>query len=187
MNLRIRGLPSFNALRAFEAAARQGSFVNAAEELFVTPAAVSHQIKGLEEFLNVALFERVGRSVVLTDAAKRILPELQQAFHLIEQAVAKLDDDVHLLTVSANPGFAAKWLLPRIHLFNQQHPDIDVRLDASSASNTFQRDGVDLAIRFGTGDYPGMVSLPLLGPYDEEIFPVCSPSLLQGRYPLQEP
>lgn len=187
MYLRVRGVPSFNALRAFEAAARLGGFVAAAEDLSVTPAAISHQIKGLEEFLNVTLFDRIGRRVVLTEAGKKILPELQQGFNLIERAIAKLDEDSCLLTVSANPAFAAKWLLPRIHLFNQQYPDIDIRIDASTADKNFDKEGIDLAIRFGSGNYKGMVSIPLLNPHTEEIFPVCSADLLQGKHPLKEP
>ena len=176
--------PSLNALRAFETAARHGSFVRAADELCVTPASISHLIKGLEAYLEIELFERVGRRVIVSQQAQKILPDLQQGFALIEQALNRLADDAHILTVSAHPIFSAKWLLPRIHQFNTLYPDIDVRIDTNHNLTDFRQGGIDVAICFGDGHCPGMVCRPLMNPYQEEIFPVCSPKLLQGKHPL---
>lgn len=182
-------IPPLNALRAFEAAARHLSFVAAANELCVTPAAISHQIKGLEEYLGIALFERVQRRVVLTDHGRLLLPELKQAFALIEHAMINLAkaDSRNVLTVSATPAFAAKWLLPRIHVFREKHPGIDVRLDATHEVVNLERSRVDVAIRFGTGDYPGLESRSLRPGIAERVHPVCSPSLLEGEHPLKQP
>lgn len=173
-------LPSYNALKAFEAAARHKSFVGAAHELCVSPAAISHQIKGLEAHLGTALFERHGRRVALSVSGRQLLPELQQGFAMIEKATMEMvaHHGRHLLTVTTNPAFAAKWLLPRIHLFSAMHPDVDIRLEASSSIQSLPRDRIDAAIRFGSGHFPGLVARPLLVPNREVLFPVCSPSLL---------
>jgi len=189
MNKSVEKIPPLNALRAFEAAARHLSFVAAADELCVTPAAISHQIKGLEDYLGVLLFRRLKRRVMLTDQGQLILPELKQAFALIEHAMANLakDGQREALTVSATPAFAAKWLLPRIHLFRDRHPEIDVRLDATHALEDLERSEVDVAIRFGSGMYPGLESRPLRPGIRESVFPVCSPSLLGGEHPLTQP
>lgn len=182
-------IPPLNALRAFEAAARHLSLVAAANELCVTPAAISHQIKGLEDYLRVALFKRVKRRVVLTEQGQLILPELKQAFALIGRAMDSLAkaETRDVLTVSATPAFAAKWLLPRIHLFREQHPEIDVRLDASHDAEDLERCQVDVAVRFSSGAYPGLESRPLRPSIPERIFPVCSPTLLEGKHPLKRP
>ncbi|BAU49385.1 transcriptional regulator [Sulfurifustis variabilis] len=185
---RVR-IPPLNALRAFEAAARHLSLVAAANELCVTPAAISHQIKGLEDYIGMPLFKRVKRRVVLTDQGQLILPELKQAFALIEHAIGHLTkvESRDVLTVSATPAFAAKWLLPRIHLFRERHPEIDVRLDATHEVEDLGRAQVDVAIRFGTGDYPGLESRSLRPGIPEKVYPVCSPALLEGAHPLKEP
>lgn len=182
-------IPPLNALRAFVAAARHLSFVAAADELCVTPAAISHQIKGLEDYLGMSLFKRLKRRVVLTDQGQLILPELKQAFALIEHAMANLarDEQRDVLTVSATPAFTAKWLLPRIHLFRERHPEIDVRLDATHELEDMERGQVDVAIRFGSGEYPGLESKPLRPGIPEKVFPVCSPALLGGKHPLKQP
>lgn len=182
-------IPPLNALRAFEAAARHLSLAAAANELCVTPAAISHQIKGLENYLGVPLFKRVKRRVVLTDQGQLILPELKQAFALIEHAMGNLarTELRDVLTVSATPAFAAKWLLPRIHLFGERHPEIDVRLDATHDVQDLERSQVDVAIRFGAGDYPGLESWPLRPGVPEKVYPVCSPALLAGEHPLRQP
>lgn len=187
-NAKIR-IPPLNALRAFEVAARHLSLVRAADELCVTPAAISHQIKGLEDYLRVPLFKRMKRRVVLTEQGQLILPELKQAFVLIERAMANLAkaESRDVLTVSATPAFAAKWLLPRIHLFRERHPEIDVRLDATNDVANLERGEVDVAIRFGTGDYPSLESRPLRPGIAENVQPVCSPSLLKGEHPLKQP
>ncbi len=189
MNGKTAKIPPLNALRAFEAAARHLSFVAAAEELRVTPAAISHQIKGMEDYLGVSLFKRLKRRVVLTDQGQLILPELKQAFTLIEHAMANLarHEQRDVLTVSATPAFTAKWLLPRIHLFHEQHPDIDVRLDTACDMADLEPSQVDVAIVFGSGKYPGLESKPLRPGVSEMVFPVCSPALLGGKHPLKQP
>jgi LysR family glycine cleavage system transcriptional activator len=172
-------LPPLNALRAFVAAARHLSFSRAAEELFVTPAAVSQQVKLLEDQLGRVLFRRTNRSLLLTDEGQALLPGLGEAFALMHQALASLEtlDDTGILTVSMAPSFAAKWLVPRLERFQALHPDIDVRVTASMNLVAFADDGVDCAIRYGLGQYPGLVVEKLL---DESVVPVCSPALLRG-------
>jgi LysR family glycine cleavage system transcriptional activator len=169
-------LPPLNALRAFVASARHLSFSRAAEELFVTPAAVSQQVKLLEDHLGHVLFRRTNRALLLTDEGQALLPGLGEAFAQIHEALARLEtlDDTGVLTVSMAPSFAAKWLVPRLERFQALHPDIDVRVTASMNLVTFADDGVDCAIRYGLGQYPGLVVEKLL---DESVVPVCSPSL----------
>lgn len=179
-------LPPLNALRAFEAAARHLSFNAAAEELNVTPAAVSHQIKALEADLGVALFRRLNRAVRLTDAGQACAPGLRDAFECMAEAVARarLGDSVGILTVTASPAIASKWLVPRLERFRARHPTIDLRIDASMRLVDFTREDVHVGLRYGTGNYPGLHTELLLR---SEIFPVCSPALLKGRHPLRKP
>ena len=181
-----RRLPPLTALRAFEAAARHLSFAKAASELNVTPAAVSHQIKALEAQLGVALFRRANRTIWLTEAAQACLPDLREGFDRLELSMQRLrgQQSRGLLTVSAPPAFAAKWLLGRLEKFRAKHPEIDLRLDASTTLSEFERDGVDIAVRYGLGRY-GDVDTRLL--LSEEVFPVCSPKLLEGPVLLREP
>lgn len=186
MSITAGNLPSYNALKAFEVAARHGSFIEAANELCVTPAAISHQIKGLENYLGLKLFERHGRRVSLSSSGRQLLPDLQQGFTQIERAVANqlAKSERHLLTITTNPAFAAKWLLPRLHLFSKKHPDIDVRLEASSSISDFSKEKIDAGIRFGSGHFPNLEARPLLNANQEVLFPVCSPALLTGEHPL---
>lgn len=179
-------LPSLNALRAFETAARHLSLARAAEELHVTPAAVSHQIKALETDLGTPLFRRVGRDLLLTDAAQAALPALRAAFDSLTEATRRLREasDGHIITVSAAPSFASSWLLPRLERFREVYPDYDVRLDASARLVDFARDSVDIAVRYGSGDWPGLDVTPL---FDDVIFPVCSPALRDSNQPLRSP
>src|SRR5437660_5416587 len=151
-------LPPLSALRAFEAAARHMSFSKAAEELHVTPAAISHQIHALEEDLGVKLFHRQSRAVELTASAKLLLPGLSDAFTGIQAAVRRLraHNDTGTLTVTASPSIAAKWLVLRLHQFQEQYPDIDVRLSATDEIVDLARGDFDIAIRYGTGRYPGL-------------------------------
>jgi len=181
-----RRLPPLNALRAFEAAARHLSFKAAAEELNVTPAAISQQVKLLEAHLGRPLFRRLTRALVLTEAAQLGLPALRSGFDALAEAVETMsgDDRDSVLTVSVAPSFGAKWLVPRLTRFQQSHPEIDVLIDATDRLADFQRDGVDLALRFGAGDYPGLSVRRL---FADRILPVCSPALLQGQHPLREP
>jgi LysR family glycine cleavage system transcriptional activator len=177
-------LPPLNALRAFEAAARHLSFLKAAEELHVTPGAVSQQVKALEEELGVTLFRRLPRGVLLTDAGQLYGKKLGEIFDHIRRATAEIrsERDLSGLTVSTMLTFAARWLIPRLSHFNLVHPDITVRVLADGRLTDFATEDVDLALRYGAGNYPGL-HVELLFP--ETVFPVCSPALLAGPHPLK--
>jgi len=192
-----QALPSLNALRAFEAAARHLSFSKAAAELHVTPAAVSLQVKTLEDHLGVLLFHRLNRGLALTDAGLAGLPELQKAFCALTKGVERMrgSEIAELLAVEAAPSFAAKWLLSRLPGFTRQQPDIDVRIaasldqiDANSPElvvrDSFRSGEVNVAIRFGSGVYPGCRVDPL---FRVAATPLCSPALLSGDRPLRTP
>jgi len=147
------------ALRGFEAAARHLSFTRAAAELNVTPAAVSHAIRELELDLTVRLFERSSRVVRLTPAGELLSRAVAEGLGTIGRAVQRLRavDGRPKLMVTTSPSLAAKWLVPRLDGFLAQHPEVDVRIDVSQGLADFAEDGVDIAIRFGTGDYPGLI------------------------------
>lgn len=181
-----RRIAPLNALRAFEAAARHLSFTKAAEELNVTPAAVSHQIKALEDYCAAPLFRRLTRALLLTDRGQAALPMLREGFDMLAAASRQMTRPVddHVLTVSAAPSIAGKWLVARLERFRQRHPDIDVRLDATNRVTDFERDGVDLVIRYGSGNYPGLYVDPL---FQTNVYPVCSPALLEKPPPLKTP
>jgi LysR family glycine cleavage system transcriptional activator len=173
----VRHLPSLRALRAFEAAARHLSIVRAAEELRVTPAAISQQIKGLETDLGHPLFRRSG-GLTLTAVASAALPQLSEAFDALEQAAQRLKGCKAggQLMVSTPPSFAARWLIPRLDDFHNAHPDIDLRLLATTKLVDFAVDDVDIAIRYGSGRYPGLHTDKLK---TEEIIPVAAPRLAE--------
>jgi LysR family transcriptional regulator, glycine cleavage system transcriptional activator len=179
-------LPPLSALRAFEAAARLNSFSRAADELAVTPAAISHQIHALEADLGVRLFNRLSRSVELTASARLLLPGLSEAFAGIQASVRRLraHNDTGTLTVTASPSLAAKWLVPRLHRFQEQNPDIDVRISATDNVVDLSKGDFDLGIRYGTGRYSGLAVELLL---NNEVFPACSPRLLERGPPLRVP
>ena len=179
-------LPSLNALRAFEAVARHRSISRAAVELNVTPAAVSQQVKALEADLGTALLRRVRREIHLTDAAQAGLADLRAGFDRLSRAARRMrgDGERQLLTVRVEPTLAATWLVSRLEGFRRIRPTIDLRLDASLELPDFARDGVDLAIHYGDGAYPGLEAIRL---FSDEVFPVCSPELLVGPQPLAEP
>jgi LysR family transcriptional regulator, glycine cleavage system transcriptional activator len=180
-----RQLPALGALKTFEAAARHLSFTKAAGELGVTPAAVSHQVRTLEDQLGLRLFSRTSRVVQLTHAGSILLAGVGEALEGIGRTVARLRiDDRPRLTVSCSPSLAAKWLVPRLHRFLEAHPDTDIRVEVSNRLVDFTQEEADLAIRFGRGEYPGLRVDRL---FDETIFPVCSPRLLKGRMPLRQP
>jgi len=181
-----RRLPPLNALRAFEAAARHLSFTKAAAELNVTPAAISHQIKALEEIVGAPLFKRLTRALALTKRGRDALPVLSEGFDLLDDAATLLTDtpDNDIFTVTTAPAFAAKWLVPRLDEFQEFNPGINVRIDASITLVDLRVDNIDVAIRYGSGDYPGHLAERL---FDEEIFPVCSPKLMSGPHPLKRP
>jgi len=181
-----RSLPSLNGLRAFEAAARHLNFTRAAEELNVTQAAVSHQIKGLEERLGRPLFRRLNRRLLLTDAGQSLLAPMSQALAIIADAVGQIEEGSSsgVLTVSTLDSIAANWLVPRLGRFQALHPDIDLRIAISDDLVDLSDGGVDVALRYGTGDYPGLHVVKMM---DEDLFPVCRPRLLEGGPPLNEP
>ena len=177
-------LPTLNALRAFEAAGRHLSFTRAADQLHVTQAAVSHQIKSLEEQLGMRLFRRGPRGLLLTDAGQAYLPEVREAFARLTAATDRLleGDAAAAITVSVLTSFAARWLVPRLRRFRAIHPEIDVRVSANDRVADFDRDDVDVAIRYGSGHYPGLRADRFM---TEELFPVCSPALIDGDPPLR--
>ncbi len=172
-----------NALRTFEAAARHLSFSKGAEELHVSTAAVSSQIRTLEERLNQKLFHRRGRQISLTAAGRQLLPGVERGMRELRQAVQRLDADRNegVLQVSMLPGFLQKWLMPRLGHFQEQHPDIDLRISADEAIIDFDRTDVQLAIRFGPGNYGDLAAEPLM---EDWILPVCSPRFLAEHGPL---
>lgn len=182
----VERLPPLNALRTFEAAARHLSFTKAAEELFVTQAAVSHQIKALEEHLGVKLFRRRNRTLVLTEEGQALLPSVRDGFALLALGVRRLRERAGrgTLTISVMPSFGAHWLVGRLGRFQAAHPEIDVRVTTTPRLVDFAREDVDVAIRYGRGDWPGLRCERLL---TEEIFPVCSPRLMEGPHPLRRP
>jgi LysR family transcriptional regulator, glycine cleavage system transcriptional activator len=177
-------LPPFSALRAFEAVARRLSFSRAAEDLNVTPGAVSQQIRSLEQLLGESLFVRTKRSVALTEAAMQMLPEIQLGLETLSRAISKRTSPGKTLTISVAPSFASKWLLPRLTDFSNHYPDIDLRISATVALADFKRDKVDLAIRLGGGSYPDLHAERLFG---ETLAPLCAPILLKAKGGLRKP
>lgn len=174
----MRKIPPVNAVRAFEAASRHLQFQHAAEELGVTPSALSYQIRQLEDFLGVQLFRRLNRTVELTKEGRIISPGVIAAFEQMEESFALLSADTEdrTLTISTGPAFSAKWLAPRIHSYLEEYPDIDFRLSANLKLVDFDRDDVDAAIRFGGGDYPGIYVEPM---FEELSTPLISPALFE--------
>jgi LysR family glycine cleavage system transcriptional activator len=178
-----RKLPPLNALRAFEAAARLGSFSAAALELRVTDSAVSQQVRTLERYLGTKLFKRLPRGLLLTELGGTYLPVLTSGFDRLSEATARLRTSGlgGLLTVATLPAFATGWLLPRISRFTQRHPRIELLLKTSRALADFRREDVDIAIRFGSGSEMRCVVL-----FGEDVFPVASPTLVPfGRLPMK--
>ncbi len=173
-------LPPLNSLRAFEAAARHLSFKKAAQELNVTPGAISQQVKRLEANLGIQLFRRSPTSLQLSQAGQEYLPVIRRAFERISEATERLrvDRGIDIVTVSTMSGFAAKWLVPRLSRFRESHPNIDVRISTSWHLVDFGREDVDVAVRHGLGRYQGLRSWRVLV---EDMVPVCSPKLLAGR------
>ncbi|HUB94470.1 MAG TPA: transcriptional regulator GcvA [Stellaceae bacterium] len=179
-------LPSLNGLHAFEAAARHLSFTRAADELHVTQTAISHQIRRLEQQLGKRLFVRGSRTLRLTRDAEDYLPAVRAAFDDLRRATARLTRPDHegLLTVSTTASLAAKWLVTRVASFQEAHPTIEVRITTSPHLVDFQREEVDMAVRYGRGNWPGLRTQWLMA---EDIFPVCSPALMTGPRKLQRP
>jgi LysR family glycine cleavage system transcriptional activator len=170
-------LPPLNSLRAFESAGRLLSFSKSADELNVTPGAISQQIRGLEDFLEIKLFKRRNRSIILTDSGQIFLPLLSDGFSSITEAVdaVRRSQKDGPLTISAAPSFTAKWLIPRLCKFQALHSEIDVRIDATSRLVDFVREDIDIGIRFGTGEFEGLDSIYL---FSFDLIVVCSPNLM---------
>jgi LysR family transcriptional regulator, glycine cleavage system transcriptional activator len=181
-----RWLPPLNALRSFEAAARYESFTRAAEELHVTQSAVSQQVKALEAQLGVKLFNRERQRLKITPAGRNYLVEIREALDHIGAATERLiqRQSAGVLTVSTSQDFAAKWLVHRLARFAVVHPGIDLRVSATTHNVDFAREDVDVAVRHGDGNWPGLDATRLCA---EEIFAVCSPKLLAGRDRLRRP
>ena len=175
-------LPPLQTVRAFEAAARLGSFARAADELGLTASAVSHHMRGLESRLHAKLFARAGRGVALTETGHALHAKLALGLALIEQAFAEAHQRKRwrTLTVSVLPAFAARWLIPRLDDFQRHHPAVELNLRATQDVVDLERDGVDVAIRYGLGGWPGLSQVKLR---DEQLFPVCSPAFNGGRLP----
>jgi len=171
-----RSLPPLNALRAFEAAARHLSFTLAADELHVTQAAISHQVKGLEEILGIALFRRLPRRLYLTEEGQALLPELTAGFDRLAQAVARIGRQGRSgpLTVTLLTTFALGWLVPRLLRFQARHPEIDVHLSTSARIVDFTREELDCGVRHGLGNWPGLAMTKVMDSY---LTPLCPPAV----------
>lgn len=185
----MRAPNHLNALRAFEAAARHLSYVAAADELSVTPAAVGNLVRGLEATVGVELFHRSQAGparLELTEAGQAVLPELQAGFDHLSVAFERLKASREQITISITvpPAFADKWLLPRMENFAIHYPSYDLRIDTSGRLVDFAAERMDVGIRYGGGRWPGLVAAFLLR---DSFFPVCSPTLLQGEHPLRGP
>ncbi|MGX7875722.1 transcriptional regulator GcvA [Mesorhizobium sp. ORM6] len=180
-------LPGTRALRTLEAAARHLNFTRAADELGLTPAAVSHQIKEIEDQLGIVLFTRTSRTIRLTEAGTVLFEAATDALDLLGRAVMrarKTARGTEFLKVTLDAQFAAKWLMRRVEDFRKQRPGIELRFDIAYGLRDFELDDVDVGIRFGAGKYPGLCAHRL---FDNIIIPVCSPGLLASGPPLREP
>lgn len=179
-------LPALNALKAFEAAARHESFTRAAEELCVTQGAVSHQVKALEAELALKLFNRERQRLIITEAGRDYLAVVRDALDRIAIGTERLlqRENAGVLTVSTSPDFAAKWLVHRLGHFAEAHSGIDLRVSATLHHVDFAREEVDLAVRHGDGNWPGLDAVRLS---PERLFAVCSPKLLSGKRRLTKP
>ena len=181
-----RKLPPLKALQSFEATARHLSFTIAAEELHVTPAAVGHQVRALEEYFGRKLLNRSTRQVEMTDLARWVLPVITQGLDLLAEAGERLTVPISspLVNLSVNPGYAARWLVQHLEGFLQQSPEWEVRLSATNKLDDLTERQYDMAIRYGDGNYPGH-KIHRLG--QEEVSPVCSPTLMEGEKGIREP
>ena len=173
-------LPPLNALKAFEAAARHESFTRAAEELCVTQGAVSHQVKALEAELAIKLFNRERQRLIITEAGRDYLAVVRDALDRIAVGTERLlqRQSAGVLTVSTSPDFAAKWLVHRLGHFAEAHAGIDLRVSATTHHVDFAREDVDMAVRHGDGNWPGLDAVQLSS---EQLFAICSPKLLSSR------
>ena len=182
----IKTLPPLHALRAFEACARLLSFSKAADELGVTPGAISQQIRTLESHVGAPLFKRIGRGVVLTDPARNAAPMINEAFQKLSEAGHVLRQPARKgrIAISCAPSFAAKWLAPRLDRFQDEEPDVEVWIASDMRLVDFSTSETDLAIRYGSGSYDGLRAEKLL---EESVLPVCAPDLIDGANRLRKP
>lgn len=183
----MRMMPGTRALRTLEAAGRHLNFTRAADELGLTPAAVSHQIKEIEDQLGVSLFSRTSRTIRLTPAGAILLDATVEALDLMQRAAArarKTERATAQLKVTADPTFGGKWLMPRLDRFRKLRPDIELRFDITYELRDFELDDLDVGIRFGMGKYPGLRSHRL---FENVVIPVCSPKLLKSGSPIRAP
>lgn len=181
----LRRLPPLNALRAFEAAARHGSFVGAAQELNVTPTAISHQVKALEDWVQKPLFKRLPRGLELTEYGQSYAEQLTEGFNMLSQAEATLYEQSPkgTLIVKAAASFVNLWLVPRLASFKSQYPDIDLRIIGQAGRMALSKDDFHVAVQYGTGEYPAFWTQQI---FTEEVFPVCSPRLMNDDPPLRD-
>ncbi len=177
-------LPPLNGLRAFETVARKLSFARAAEELHVTKAAVSQQVRLLEQEIGAPLVERSGRGLALTESGVAGAAGLAEAFSILTRAVRAMREAKgrRILIINSSPSFAATWLVGRIGRFKMRHPEIDVLLDANPNDDTLDSNTTDALVRWGAGDFPGIATTLL---FKENVFPVCAPELIHGDSPLR--
>ena len=183
----MRQLPSLRAIQIFEAASRLQSFLHAADELGITPSAVSHQIRALEQELGITLFHRVNRTVILTDVGRRYSEEIAEALGQIETATRNLtrQSKSDILSILVVPSLGTQWLMPRMALFNTANPDIDVRLHTSGGPTDIVSGFIDLSIFYGSIlPVAGVITEPFP---DETIVAICSPRLMEGPHPIREP
>lgn len=180
-----RRLPPLNSLKCFEAAGRLLSFTGAAKELNVTQAAISHQIKVIEEYLGVSLFDRYPRRLALTEQGRLLLPDIIEAFDRVSVAIGSVNQEQlsNMISVRLAPSFAAKWLSPRLKYFWLQYPEFDLCLYHAHGPVDFEREEIDLAVTYGKGDWPGVVADSLLS---LDFFPVCSPAFMTNDKPLTD-
>ncbi len=180
-----RRLPPLNSLKCFEAAGRLLSFTRAAKELNVTQAAISHQIKVIEEYLGVSLFDRYPRRLALTEQGKSLLPEVTEAFDRVSTAIGALGQEHYsnMINVRLGPSFAARWLSPRLKYFWLQYPEIDLCLFHANSGTDFEREDIDIAVTYGQGNWSGLVADKLL---TLDFFPVCAPAFMHKDKPLTD-
>jgi LysR family glycine cleavage system transcriptional activator len=179
-------LPPLAALQAFEAAGRRMSFRHAAEELNITASAVSHRIRALEDHLQIRLFHRLNRGLALTEVGRRYFSSVQEIFVRITKATSEVAGNAvsRKLTIHSVPSIGSLWLMPRLHAFVAQHPDVDLRISGSPEPANFVSDQVDVDIRYGRPVWKGVQFEPLL---TETVAPLCSPSLLEGPNAISAP
>jgi LysR family glycine cleavage system transcriptional activator len=181
-----RRLPPLKSLQAFEAAARRGSFNEAATELFVTPSAISHQVKSLEDFLGISLFRRARRQVQLTIAGERYLASVSHALDEIDLATRRLlaSSNSGAVNISVAPAFLTRWLVPKVRDFQDRHPDIELRLSPNNGEIDFAWSDIDLAVYFGDGNWPGLEVYFLR---EVVMVPVCSPAFVEANPQMTKP